>query len=505
MSFLYDNVAVLMAAVLTCAFAWLFGGTISDALIPTIPWLTVFLVDVLICFPERRAGESLYSARSRTWRNIKKDPITWLSLAFLILLVIPLFNKGLCPICDYAAIKFENAKAEPLLKGFPYCLDLKHHFGVLMWFVPSLILLVTVKHALLKRGKRKFLFFVVLSGIGLSVLGVIQQVAGAKYPLWHNIGQAGAGQYFFSSFGYANMGGCYFTFLFAISMALWRWNVDSAYAEEILADGGKSSSLPKHKAFWRKHLMLVPSVAFFLSAYATLSRGAIILVSSLAVIMLVHSFFCEFVRLRAVQRLKMAFFCVPAIIAIVLGAIQMTPDSVSKEVDTIETHAALDRVTGRNVVHTRVAIELWKENLFFGCGGWGFGHLAKTKLGNNEKDLLSYSGSINVHNDYLQFMVEHGTVGFLLLVSIVILILKPVFSIWKKQAAAIKFRPAKLPIPVPNSIFIFPAGALFILLGIGSTLVHAFFDCPLRSPAILALFFTSLAAIEGFLPTIKND
>jgi hypothetical protein len=58
---------------------------------------------------------------------------------------------------------------------------------------------------------------------------------------------------------------------------------------------------------------------------------------------------------------------------------------------------------------------------------------------------------------------------------------------------------------VPNSIFIFPAGALFILLGIGSTLVHAFFDCPLRSPAILALFFTSLAAIEGFLPTIKND
>lgn len=505
MSFLYDNIAVLSAAVLTCAFAWLFGGTMSDALMPVMPWLTVFLVDMLVCFPERHSGESLYSARSRVWRNIRRDPVTWLCVVFLFLLIVPFFNKALCPVCDYTAIKFENANPAPPLKGFPYCFDVKHHFGVFMWFLPSMVALVAVRHALLKKGKRKFLLFAVLSGVGLSVLGLVQQVAGARYPLWYDIGQSGAGGYFFSSFGYANMGGCYFTLLFAISMALWRWNADSAYAQELLAKDGGASAVARHKAFWRRHFMLVPATVFFLSAYATLSRGAILLVSSLAVIMSVHSFFCAFVRLCAIQRLKAAAFCIPAVAAIVLGAMFVTPESVNREVDSIETRSALDRVTGRGAVSAEVALELWKENFFFGCGGWGFGHLAKTKLENDQKHLFASPGSINVHNDYLQFLAEHGTAGFLILSVIVGFLLAPAFAVWKKLAAAVRFRPAKLPVPVPHSIFIFPASALFILLGTAAVLVHAFFDCPLRSPAVLALLFTSLAALEGFLPVIRKD
>jgi hypothetical protein len=37
-----------------------------------------------------------------------------------------------------------------------------------------------------------------------------------------------------------------------------------------------------------------------------------------------------------------------------------------------------------------------------------------------------------------------------------------------------------------------------------ATLIHAFGDCPLRSPAILSLFLVSLATIDGFLPKIKK-
>ena len=48
-----------------------------------------------------------------------------------------------------------------------------------------------------------------------------------------------------------------------------------------------------------------------------------------------------------------------------------------------------------------------------------------------------------------------------------------------------------------------PAPAFCILVAVTSTLIHSFGDCPLRSPAILTLFFVSLAAIPGFLPKIN--
>jgi hypothetical protein len=30
-------------------------------------------------------------------------------------------------------------------------------------------------------------------------------------------------------------------------------------------------------------------------------------------------------------------------------------------------------------------------------------------------------------------------------------------------------------------------------------------DCPLRSPAVLSLFFVMIAAIEGFMPRISDN
>ena len=47
---------------------------------------------------------------------------------------------------------------------------------------------------------------------------------------------------------------------------------------------------------------------------------------------------------------------------------------------------------------------------------------------------------------------------------------------------------------------VLPAPAFCLLVAITCTLVHAFGDCPLRSPAVLTLFFVTLAAMPGFLP-----
>ena len=54
--------------------------------------------------------------------------------------------------------------------------------------------------------------------------------------------------------------------------------------------------------------------------------------------------------------------------------------------------------------------------------------------------------------------------------------------------------------PRPVQLFALPAPAFFVLVTAACTVVHAFGDCPMRSPAVLTLFFASLAAIPGFLP-----
>ena len=500
---LYDNIAVVMVSLLTCAFAWLYGGTMPSASLPVIPWLLVFLVDIMICFPQRHRGESIYDARERTWFMMKKDPLTWAVLFFVVILLIPFVNKGLCQICDYAAINLDGANPKPPVPVLPFCVDRSDHLTVVLWFVPALAAMLAVKHALLKRGKRAVLAVVVYNGLLLSIIGVLQQVTGADFPLWQSQYIRGKCVYFFSTFGYSNMGGDYFTTLFAISMALWRWDVERAYAEEDEGDAD-ALTLDKRSGFWRKHFMLVPAVVFFLSALATLSRAAILLVSVLAVLMFGLSFVRSFSRLAKVQKLRAIVASLVVLVSIVLAALYGMSGELGKQFKGTTSVEVFDRISGRQQLHAKVALEILKDYPFFGCGGWGYKHFALSKIGKEHVLFFKSPGAVNVHNDYLQFMVEHGVVGFAILVSIVYFLFKPLVSAWRHLASSIRFKPPKRPLPRPTAVFVFPAPALFIMLSALATLVHAFADCPFRSPAILTLFFVSLAAADGFLPRIKR-
>ena len=70
MSFIRNNIAVLAIFALTASYAWVFGGTRSDTLPLFVPWLWAFLIDIMLCFPQRRAGENSYTARERVWEEI---------------------------------------------------------------------------------------------------------------------------------------------------------------------------------------------------------------------------------------------------------------------------------------------------------------------------------------------------------------------------------------------------------------------------------------------------
>ena len=178
------------------------------------------------------------------------------------------------------------------------------------------------------------------------------------------------------------------------------------------------------------------------------------------------------------------------------------PEKMKKEVDTLGTVTVLDRVTGRGQYHVQVATEIWTDHLLFGCGGWGYRHLCVPKMKELGIDVktLQTSGGINVHCDHLQFLMEHGLVGFGALLAIAILLLWPVVRQWRSMAKELRFKKGKDLPPKPILIFVLPAPVFFILLTALATTIHAFGDCPLRSCAVLDLLFISLAALPGFMP-----
>lgn len=492
MSFIHNNAAVLFISFVVCGFGWLFAGRDADLLVKTMPWLTVFMVEASLCFPQRREGESTSHARTRTWSAMKKDPLVWTVVGFLALLCIPFLNYGLCPNCD-ADLVAQGHSASPPFGFLPFCVDRARHLNVFMWFFPSLMAMLCALHCTTRAGKRSILEILVWNGVALAALGFVQQVADAPGPLWRPL-HNGDGVFFFSTFGYTNMAGCYFAMLFCVSASLWRWQADEVRDE--IEKTNMSRHLSRHRLFWMKHKMLIPSLICMFAAFNTLSRAAIILVSSAGAVLFVHAAVVSLSRMKKPDRVRAAAFCGLAILMMCIAASAFMPESVSKEMGSVDARGALDRVTGRGEYHSKVASELWREHVAFGIGGWGYIHFCPTKLSPREY----YAGSANVHNDHLQFLLEHGLVGYLCLVAIVGMLLTPLARTWKRLSKAARFLPARKQPPSPQSLFVLPGAAFALLVAAAVPLLHAFGDCPLRSPAVLSAFFAILACIGGYLP-----
>ena len=501
MSFLYENAAVMYIALALSAVTWIFGGTRGELLVPVVPWLVVFMLEVMLCFPQRRTGESMNGARHRVWKAMWRDPLVWTALGLTALLAVPFVNNGLCPVCDYDKIML-GLDPSPPVKFLPFCVERMHHLNVFLWFAFALSAGVAVKHALRRRGKRLLVELIVWNGAALAVLGFVQSATGAMGPFWCALPD-GQRVDFFSSFGYPNMAGDYFTTLFGLAIALWRDVCEKDYRENLAKSSSeRAKDADRLGRFWRRNYFLLPAAVFFFAALNTLSRAAIILVTVTAVVYFAHTLVVILSRMRKSRRVFIGVWSLVVFGLLVFFAAIFMPEKIQREVNTLDDTTMLDRVTGKAHYHVDVATALWKDHKLFGCGGWGYAHLCVPKMQELEIDTkgLQTVGGAYVHNDHLQFLAEHGLVGYGCLVAIVVLLVWPVVRQWRDMVRDLRFKKAKELPPRPIAIFALPAPVFFILMTVLATFIHAFGDCPLRSCAVLDLFFISLAALPGFMP-----
>lgn len=498
-----ENVPVALVFLTVAGFSWIFGGASAPHLLPVMPWLWALALEVLLFFPQRHVGESLPDARQRVWRALARDPVAYLTLSFLVVLIMPLFNCGLCAICDYPKI-LAGADPAPPIPFSPFCVNTREHLGVVVWFVPSLTALLAVRHALARHGCRVLVHALVWNGAALAALGFLQQATGAKAPFWFDIPNP---VHYFSSFGYPNMAGAFFVALFAVSAGLWQDNVRRDIAEwhekrkKKASAEDETETQPGAKYFpqWIKtHYLLIPTALCFFAALATLSRAAILLSFSILGFWFLYLCLSLFTSRKNLTRVKLHFGMLVGIVLTVVLVAVFAPDDFVKEVSTVSPTAVADRVTGKAQYHSRVATDIFKAHPIFGVGGWGYKHFCLEFMTDDDRRELQRVGGVNVHNDYLQFLCEHGAVGAGLLLAVVLMLFIPLFGVWGHRIRVAHFVKGS-EMPRPTALFCVPAAVVGVLLAAIANLIHAFGDCVFRSPAVLSQFLVLLAAADGFL------
>lgn len=499
-----ENLPVVLVFLTVAGFSWTLGGSVASCLLPVMPWLWALALETLLFFPQRHMGESLADARQRTWHALSRDPVMYFVLSFLVMLTMPLFNRGLCSVCDYPTI-LSGADPAPPIPFSPFCVNTKEHLGVLVWFVPTLTAMLAVRHSLANHGRRVLVHMLVWNGAALAALGFIQQATGAKAPYWLDIPNP---VHFFSSFGYPNMAGAFFVALFAVSAGLWQDNVRRDISEghrkkeRAASSDGDEATNPKERYFpkWIKtHYLLVPTALCFFAALATLSRAAILLSFSLMGFWFLYLCLSLFTCRKNLTRVKLHFGMLVGIVLTVILVVVFAPDDFTRELNSVSTTAVADRVTGKAQYHSRVASAIFKDHPIFGVGGWGYKHFCLEYMTDDERRELQKVGGVNVHNDYLQFLCEHGIAGLGLLLAITISLLVPIFRSWGNQVRVAHFT-KRSDTPHPTALFCVPAAVVGVIVAMAANLIHACGDCVLRSPAVLSQIFLLLAAVEGFLP-----
>jgi len=141
------------------------------------------------------------------------------------------------------------------------------------------------------------------------------------------------------------------------------------------------------------------------------------------------------------------------------------------------------------------AIEVWKQNPLFGTGLWSYRNQvyeAQARIEQRDKGYLSQDfllidgpKSREVHNEYLEVLVDGGLVGAFLCAWFIVFVMRPGFAYLKKAD------------PVKKVIL------SAFMCSIVAVLVGALFFFPFRVMTTAFMFSLSLGVVSGYIQTRK--
>jgi hypothetical protein len=139
---------------------------------------------------------------------------------------------------------------------------------------------------------------------------------------------------------------------------------------------------------------------------------------------------------------------------------------------------------------------------YFGAGAWSFRWLNVLYIDKNNPEEQSWFksrtgvGQANVHNDTLQFLAEHGWVGFSLMLGCIAALAIPFFYTLFRSPA----------VPMSDSVadrcWLNRICAYCVFAAVATTMIaaHSFIDLVFRSPACMMLYGLLFVCANGFVP-----
>lgn len=487
------NILLLHIVGLVVVLGWVHGGTRPEWLVGVVPWMTLMIFEWLLVFPQAKSSETLADSRRRVWRALVRDPLFYVTLLLTLTLIIPLFNLAAAPYFDRATQAWVNPL--PPVAWLPYCVKPAHHAVLLLWFPPALVAALAAKHGLLKRGKRIVLEAVCWNAAALALLGFLQLWSGTKKLLW----LTPLDGYFFSTFGYPNFAGAFFTLTAALSIGLW---FHQATEEHGLAPFAVSADDQDHLPI-TAHRLFFPALLNLAAAFASLSRAAIL--SSAVVLLVLGAYMVAFAWKRVTQgaRMTLAAVVVAFVFVVTVSMLVFNLESLKEEIRSITPSAVVERVTGSGYYHARVANEMFRDHPVFGVGGWGYPIYLHQYLTPEEKKQMQIVGGVNVHNDSLQFLAEQGLVGYGLQVLAALLLALPlVWHVWLVRRFLVKAQDTEE--NRAGLLGCVPAPVVAVWVGTTLTVCHSFGDLPFRAPSVLIVWVLAFVCAAGWLPTVDK-
>ena len=429
--------------------AWVRGGTYVPLQGPML-WLGAVPLAMLFLVPlafrgERNAGATV----AAQWRRLLGDPVFYLGLSFLALLLVQWWNAGRTEALDAAGQRW--IYGPPRHPHLPSAIARGEAAEMLHWFFPAWTLILTVRSGLLRfRAIRLLLLLVALNAGALALAGLRNYGTGA-FASGPETGFGG-----FASFGYPNHAAAFFSLTLLLALGL------------LLYELVGREERPRRRG--RIALLGVAAALTLVGANLSLSRAGML--SWLAAFfVLVYGVGAAWPRLEAAARLHVVVVCVFAACVCFFVVDGFGKKALAAKAGKL-IHLPLVEELAERGFQARAAYRVWKEEPWFGVGGWGYRYLVGSHVEPEYRHRLG-AGKANAHNDPLQFLAEFGLVGSGLLAATVVTLLIPVArrGVWSRPLV------------------------LFPLLGIGLTFTHSLIDLPFRCPAILWHWVTILAAL----------
>ena len=407
-------------------------------------------------------------------KRLARWPPFWLSLAFLIYLLIGALNPAAQVVADERGWWVEAIPA-PFGIHLPTSVTADYQpmnaWRVLASFTAAFTLIwglwagVTRRKAILLT-----LWSFLLSGATMGLVGILQHLTEAEAVLWHF---PSSNPHFWGSFFYRNQGTAFLNLVLIAAGVLFFYHAQKTH--ELSRSGG-----PHFLCF-----LLFATVAT--SVGLALSRGGILFAAILSLIFLG---LVVIYALQSLAHLRSFWLAVIPLALLVIGAVTLVRyvdlEAIDKRFGDIEaTIENADR--DARAVSTRATWDMAQDRIWLGWGAGSFRYIFPMYQQNYPEIFYSHyhkkKGWIGrrayryAHNDLVQFVAEYGLIGSGLVALTVLSML----------ASALRV------------MTLFPLPALYLSLGCLAATAHAFLDFIFNSPAYWIAFVGLITATAKLL------